>query len=248
MKKILMTEELKRLYIHTETRGFVDRANIKLFTAATNDEMLKIHIEEKVDLIVTQLDLPGVRSEELFDIIRQSKDLQGVSTIIICEDTPRNRQRCGQCGANAVFTPPIDRGLFLAKIQELLEVAPRRSYRVALSVSVEGTLKNVPLLFRMENISASGMLIRADDSLSQDDPIFFSFFLPDETHVRAHGKIERVVKREADPDSSLYGVKFTDIDPDDKFAIEKFVKKEQERVQTREQLPSAEIAALKKTA
>jgi CheY-like chemotaxis protein len=247
MKKVLIADNLKHLF-YSQTNGFFNRTQVKIFTVATNDETLKVHREEKVDLIVTRLDLPGVRSEDLFESIRQNKGLREVSTIIICEDTPASRERCGQCGANAVFTLPVDKVSLLAKIQELVEVAPRRYYRVAISVSVEGTLNNVPVLFRMENISANGMLIKADDSLSLGDQISFSFFLPDDTRVRARGKIERVVKQEATPDGGLYGVEFTDLAPSYRFAIEKIVKKEQDRIQALAPLPAAELARFKKIA
>jgi CheY-like chemotaxis protein len=246
MKKVLIADNLKQLY--SQANSFLNRAHIKVFTAATNDEVLKVHRQENVDLIVTPLDLPGIGSEELFDGIRQNKAVQEVSTIIICKDSLANRERCRQCGANAVFTLPVDFSLLSAKVQQFLEVAPRRSYRVTLSVSIEGKFKNMPFLFRMENISANGMLIKADGNLSQGDRISFSFFLPDETHVKAHGEIARVVKQEAAPDSSLYGVKFTDIDLNVKSAIETFVKKEQDRTRSFAPRPEAEIDTLKKTA
>jgi len=40
-----------------------------LITAATNEEMIKIHKKERVDLIVAQLDMPGIKSEKLFNVI-----------------------------------------------------------------------------------------------------------------------------------------------------------------------------------
>jgi DNA-binding response OmpR family regulator len=248
MKKVLITDHLEQLY--AKTGSFLNRAHIKVFTAATNDEVLKIHREEKVDLIVARLDLPGIGSEELFDSIRQNKELREVSTILICKDTLANRERCRQCGANAVFTLPVDLSLLHAKVQQLLEVAPRKSYRVTLTVAVEGKFKDVPLMFRTENISASGMLIRADNTLAEGDHISFSFFLPDETHVVARGEIARVIQQAGEPDLRLYGVRFTDIDPNVRSAIEAIVRKEQERAHARLPHPDLEagLAPLKKTA
>jgi hypothetical protein len=56
-------------------------------TTAVNDEILRIHREEKVNLIATTLDLPGSRIENIFDIIREFKERRKVSMIIVCEDT-----------------------------------------------------------------------------------------------------------------------------------------------------------------
>ena len=106
MKKVLLANGLKGLF--TEKGSFLDRADIQVFTAASNEEALKIHSRERVDLIVTQLDLPGIRIEELFSAIRNDKELRKVSTIIICKDTLAHRERCKKCRANAVFTLPVD--------------------------------------------------------------------------------------------------------------------------------------------
>ena len=59
------------------TRGetLLNRADIMVFAAATTDDILKIHIEETLNIIVTMLDLPGTRSESVYDIIWQSQSL-----------------------------------------------------------------------------------------------------------------------------------------------------------------------------
>ncbi len=224
MKKILMANELNRLF--AEKNSFLDRVHIKIFSAATNDELLKIHREEKADLIITKIDLPGIRSEELFETIRQDKELRETLVIFVCKDTSAQRERCRQCGANEIFTIPVDIALLHAKTQQLLSVSQRKAYRVALTVSVEGKSKNRRFLHRTEDISASGMLIKADeDVLAQGDTISLSFYLPDGMHVDATGEIQRASKQSTAPDSYLYGIKFIDINATTKSAIESFVNK-----------------------
>jgi CheY-like chemotaxis protein len=223
MKKVLMTTDLKTLYV--EENSFLDRAGMKIFTAATNDEVLRIHRSEKADLIVLQLDLPGIRCEELFDIIRKSEDLREVSIIIVCRDTLAHRERCKQCSPNAVLTMPVDTALLHLKMQQFLNVAPRKSYRATLAVAIEGKFKNRPMPFWTEDISASGMLIKTEEPLLKGAGIFFSFFLPDGTHASGYGEIARVVQQGTDPNFFLYGVRFTDIEPDVKAAIRAVVKK-----------------------
>lgn len=222
MKKILFAKNLKGLF--PEKGSFFDRTDIKVFTAATNDEVLKIFNKEELDLIVTQLDMPGIKSEELFSVIRRSKELQKVSVIIVCQDTLAHRERCKQCRANAVFTTPVDIDLLSIKAQQFLNVAPRTLYRAALAVAIEGRFKNRPLPFWTENISANGMLIKTEEPLSREAGIFFSFFLPDGTHVSGYGEIVRVAQLETAPDTFLYGVKFTNIAPSTRSAIEAVVK------------------------
>lgn len=228
MKKVLIAHDLKNLCL--ENNNALDRADVMVFTAATNDELLKMHNEEKVDLIVTKLDLHGMMTEELFDAIKQRKDLHAVSTILVCEDSMLHRARSGQCNANAVFTMPVDAAQLHAKIRQFLDIAPRQSYRVTLNVAVEGKFKNKPFLYRTDNLSTTGMLISAvaktDEVLVQGDRISFSFYLPDGTRVSARGAVERVIHQTTAPDVCLYGVRFTEIPPVVKSAIDAFVKKE----------------------
>src|SRR5512134_3145398 len=154
MKKVLLAKGLQ--YLFMEKSSFLDRADIQVFIAASNGEMLKIHRKEAVDLIITELDMPGIPSEDLFSTIRQWKELREVSSIIICEDTLAHRERCKQCRANAVFPVPVDPVMLHLKVQQFLNVAPRMSYRTAIAVAISGKFKNRPVPFRTENISASG--------------------------------------------------------------------------------------------
>ena len=223
MKKVLLANDLKNLII--EKNSFLDRADIKVLTTTTNAELLKIHRQEEVDLIVTQLDAPGIKSELIFDTIRKNEELRQVSTILICKDTLTHRERCKQCRPNAVFTMPVDTALLYSKMQQLLNVAPRTFHRTALAVAIQGKFKDRPLPFFTENISSSGMLIRSDEPLSQGDGVFFSFFLPNGTHMTGYGEITRVVSPATSHDALLYGIKFTNIDPDVQSAIDAVVNK-----------------------
>jgi len=222
MKKILLSNDLKRLL--TEKSSYLDRFEVKVFSASTNDELLKIHKKEQVDLIVTQLEMPGMRTEDFFDAIRTSKELREVATIIICKDTLAHRDRCRQCKANALFTLPLDIALLHIKMHKFINVAPRKQYRAPLAVAIQGSFKNRPHPFWTENISSSGMLIKAEEPLSQGDGIFFSFFLPDGTHISGYGEIARSAQTDSRLDSFLYGVKFTSIASTDRSAIESVIR------------------------
>jgi CheY-like chemotaxis protein len=223
MKKVLLTEDLKNLM--SKKSSFLDRADIKVFAASTNGELLKTHREIRADLIVSELDLPGVKSEKIFGLIRQNTELRAVSVIIVCADTLANRERCKRCGANEVFPLPVDTPELHLKMQQLLNIAPRMFYRVGLAVAIQGKFKDRPLPFWTENISASGILIRAQEPLSRGEGIFFSFFLPEGTHVSGYGEIARVGRTADARGAFLYGIKFTNVAPDVISAIEAAIRK-----------------------
>jgi c-di-GMP-binding flagellar brake protein YcgR len=121
---------------------------------------------------------------------------------------------------------PVDRTELQARALQLLNIAPRRPYRVTLKVAVEGKFNNRSFLHHTEDISSTGMLIRAKDVLSQGDSVAFSFYLPSGMRVSARGVVERIVKLAAEGGTYQYGVKFMDLDSDTRSALEAFVTKQ----------------------
>lgn len=223
MKKLLIAQNLKPLMM--TAMNFLRRSEIAVFTAATNDELLKNHLAEHAQLIVTTLDTPGLACETLVHTIRRGEAMRNVSILLLCDSTPAQRERCDQCGANAVVTKPVDHVLFAQKMQELLDVAPRRFYRVGLNIAIDGIRNERPLAFSSQNISTKGMLIRTGESLAQGERIFCSFFLPDGKHLSATGKVVRVVKPATEATASHYGVRFESLAPDAEYAIAAFIDK-----------------------
>jgi CheY-like chemotaxis protein len=219
MKKILIARELKNLF--PDQGSLFDRKDLQVFTAATNDEAKRICAREKVDAVITSLDMPGMRTEDMLESIRTDPELRHVSVIVACQDTLANRERCKRCRVNAVLTLPVDPGVLQLTMQKLLNVAPRMLYRAALAVALEGKYSNRPVPFWTENISASGMLIKAEEPLSKGAGLFLSFFLPDGTHISGYGEIVRVETLKTVSQMYLYGVKFTNINKDAVAAIEK---------------------------
>jgi CheY-like chemotaxis protein len=225
MKKVLLAGDLQDLFPAQDS--FLERSGIMVFTAYTYDQMLKIHKKEGVNLIITHLDLPGMKAEEFFEAIRASEDLRRVSSIIVCEETLDQRERCKKCRANAIFTTPVDTALLQSKVRQFLNVAPRKPYHASIAVAIQGKFKDRPQPFWTENISVKGMLIRSEEPLKKGDGIFFSFFLPDGSHVSGYGEIIRAARTSVPADMFVYGIRFTNIDPDSRTAIEAAIKKMQ---------------------
>jgi CheY-like chemotaxis protein len=222
MKKVLLAGNLVDLF---EGKGsFFDRSDVALYTAYTYDRMLRIHRKEAVDLIVTELNMPDMKGEEFFELLRKSETLRRVPSIIICEDTLDHRQQCKRCQANAVFTMPIDAVVLHGKVRQFLNIAPRKFYRTSLTVAIQGTFKDLPRPFYTENISSQGMLIRSEELLAKGDGIFFSFFLPDGMQASGYGEIVRTAPIANEADMYQYGIRFTNIDPAVKAMIESAMK------------------------
>ena len=225
MKKALIAVDLISHYMTKE--NFLDRPDVNVLSASSNDAFLKIHQKEKVDLIVTRLDMPGsIKSEQLFDQIRKNQELRKVSIIVICEDTPEHRERSKKCCANAVFFKPVDIDQLHGKMLQLLNVAPRQPYREMFQiVDLEGKFGGRSFFGHGENISASGMLMKTEDIFAKGDHIHFSFFLPGGIRIRVRGEVVRDIRPALAAHVCQYGVHFTDIDPQNKSEIEMYVQK-----------------------
>lgn len=221
MKKVLIAKNLAGLF--PEKDNFLERASIRVITAASNDDVLRACLQEHADLIVISLDMPGMKCEELIQNVRSNDRIKSVSVILVAQDTLAHRERIKQCKANAVFTTPVDMQLLQLKIQQFLNVAPRLVYRATLAVAIEGKFKNQPLPFWTENISENGMLIKTEEPLEIGAGVFLSFFLHDGTHVTSYGEIVRAEQPSENAPIQLYGVKFTNIDEEAKRAIKSVV-------------------------
>ena len=223
MKKLLIAKDLKHLMM--AAMKFLHRSEIRLVTAGTNDEILQSHQIENAHLIVTKLDTPGISCETLVHAIRRSEHMREVSIILLCDKMPAHQERCNRCGVNAVVTKPVDHVLFAHTVQELLDIAPRRVYRVGLNIAITGKYNDHSLVCTSQNISTKGMLIKTAASLAKGERIACSFFLPDGKHLNASGRIVRVFHQPSEPYSNHYGVRFVSLSPDTEHAISAFVEK-----------------------
>jgi CheY-like chemotaxis protein len=221
MKKILIARDLHALLEQNET--FLKRTDLMVFVAATNDEALRIHRVERVNLIITQLDMPGMASEQFCSMIRGDEDLRAVSMIMACNATPEAIDRSAQCKANAVLLHPVHPFVLLVKAQQLLDIAARGTLRVLLSASMDGRVDDEPFVCRVRNISATGMLIECDTPLTEGARLSCMFYLPNAKKVEVSGKIIRSLEQSPGHENYQYGLVFTDVAPETRRLIVDYI-------------------------
>jgi CheY-like chemotaxis protein len=221
MKKILVTDDVTSLI--SKEKSFLDREGVKLLLVAKNDDVLPVHRAEKTNIIIITLKSPGMKSEELCSAIRANDAMRNVSIIMICQDNAADIERCEQCKANVVLTLPVDPAVLLEKVRQLLEISWRESYRVLVSVMIEGSNKDRPFFGRSGNISTTGILIESEKALAIGDQLMCSFFLPGSSQIKTNGVIVRVMKQVGVSKACQYGVRFSQLAPEARSAIEEFV-------------------------
>lgn len=218
MKKILICDGLDPFL--REEKTMLDREDFTIFIAKSGLDALQIHRASKMDLILTDLNIPGMPGDELAKEIRKNPDLKQVSIIMITSLRKADLERCACCGANDYITRPIDSKKLLQKTAQLIDVRQRRDLRVLIKAKVIGSFGQEPFFGTTCNVSISGLLLETDKTLARGDEISISFFMPDTERVTARGFVVRIARLEK---MFHYGVRFLDLSERDKMLIEDYI-------------------------
>ncbi len=204
MKKIITTTDLRKALPGDET--ILSRKDISILSAASSEDILRLHRKEKADLIIADLDMRKMAGDELCEAIRADRRLRKVSLIIISSPDPVVMERCLSRGANAVIPLPIDPALLLSRISILVHIPERGGLREIIRVDVQGHINGYYFFAVSCNVSSSGMLLETGKVLQTGDRLQCSFVL--DRPVTVDAEVVRVVP----VSSSLrrYGVRFVD--------------------------------------
>ena len=221
MKKIILDQDINMILRKKNT--FLDRADMRVFTSASTDDVLQIHRTVRADLIIINFDMPGMGIEQLCSLIRESAEHSPVSIIIVCAHTKSALKQSSHCKAEAVITRPFKPAQLLAQAKKLLNLSWRETYRVLLNVAIEGTISTNHFVCNSLDISLAGMLIETMQTFNQGDRLSCSFFLPNMTQIQVTGEIIRTIQPVPGVDANWYGVHFLNLSPDAAKILEAFI-------------------------
>jgi len=223
MKKIIFTDRVKQ---NVGLDFFEELSDLEVLTAYSNADALKIHRKEKAALIITELYGSGMSTKQFCTQIRDDGELRDVSIIVCCRDNEIEFGEASQCRANAVLTLPLRGDVLRRKVNELLSIPARSSFHAQFSARISGaTRMSIDCL--TENISVTGMLIKADAELHRGDLLRYSLDL---APARSFSMQAEIVRN----DGGRYGVRFSRIDPAAQRAIEALVSQNPSRGKERE--------------
>ncbi len=198
------------------------RSGYRILTASSGEEALKIHRAEKVDLIIVDLNVPGIAGDKLCDQIRKDKGLRDAYVIIVCEDERADIKRCAKSKADFYMTKPIDTDILLEKLREVLSIRTRGSDRISLKIQVVGRAEKTFPCYA-HDLSISGILIETDRILHKGDTLGCLFCVGDSREVIVNGEVARV--RIMSNDIYQYGIKFSPLSTRSKAALEEIMRK-----------------------
>jgi c-di-GMP-binding flagellar brake protein YcgR len=136
------------------------------------------------------------------------------------------------------MTLPVSGDRLLEQVRQLLDISSRASYRVLVSVTVEGSLKDGKFFGRSENISVTGMLLETDKILEKGARLKCSFFLPDAPQLITTAEIVREIKQAANAKSRKYGMRFLSLSPEATASVRKFIERKAGLSASGKQLPA----------
>jgi CheY-like chemotaxis protein len=202
-------------------KSILDRDDLRIFTATTAEEGFRIHWEERVNLLLTELDLPDLGGDVLCSRIRQGQGLRQVSMVVVCKDLPEEIARAEGCGANALLVKPVTPEQLDDCVGKLLAIPVRRDCRVLVRVQVHGESGAAALFCTSRNVSVSGLRIESDGLLAVGDRISCMFFLPGTCQIKSVGTVVWTVRLSRLVNQ--YGIRFVSLYPQAKTELENFV-------------------------
>jgi len=208
MKKILMASQYKTLL--QKYSNLLVNWGVKLFTATSGTEALKLHKEHKFELIISDCELEGISVGTLCSLIRQSEDDWHVPIIIPCHNVPERIRRARLVGASDIVLKPVDPIKLLEAIGAHIGLNLIRAKRVKINIGVKIKTEGQELICFSRDISSTGILIKSDHFFKIGERITCNFTLPGfYNHVEAEGEIVRYM---TDLESNnLYGINFVSI-------------------------------------
>jgi len=209
MRKIIFVDRVKQ---SVDQGLFEELSGFEVFTAYSNADALRIHRKEKASLIITELYGSGMSGAQFCTQIREDEELRDVSIIMCCRDNDVERREAAQCRTNAVLTLPLSGETLRRTIDSLLSISARGRFQAQFSARTSGSPR-VEIDCRVENISVTGMLIKADAELHRGDLLHYSLDLPPAKPYPVQAEVVRA-------DRGRYGVRFARLDPAAQRAIE----------------------------
>lgn len=223
IQKLILPPDMITLLAHGGS--FLDRADVRVFPAASNEEALELHRDERTSLIAVHLQRTGLDTRKFCSLVRDDHSLSKVSVIILCQDEATALDFGAGCRANAVMIKPVPADRFTRALRRLLTISGRTAYRVLLSVTVDASGPRGSFFSRSLNVSPTGLLIEAEQPIGIGSRVSCSFYLPGRQQVRSACEVVRVETPPAGAGdkTNRYGIRFLDLRPEEKTALEAFI-------------------------
>lgn len=221
MKKVLMVSRSKAFL--SRNISLLMNQGFQFFTASRGLDALKLHEEQKFDLILSELELDDIDGCGLCTEIYKKDDPKFVPVIIICHDTAQHIQKAKQSNAAAILLRPINPTHLLITIGSFIDMQLARSKRVALSTIVLINKPGLEFVGDSRDISVTGIRLVTEHILDLGAKIRCRFTLPELCQIQAEAEVIRSNDVPDGKNKNAYGARFIDLPLSHRNAIAKYV-------------------------
>ena len=225
--RILLVDHSRGALAYQET--ILRRRDALITTALAGSEGLQKARADVPQLIIFGYDLFDMNAPEFCRAIRENEATRTVSLLLVSErDSPDQGDLCLAAGCNDVIYRPLQRHELDSKVEKLTAIPVRRQLRTITKIEVSLEKNGRFILGRSMNISATGMLLEVDRVLTSEGVVRVHFYLPGDP--RAVAADAEILRAEFSGTMARYGVRFLNLQPEEKERIEHFVN----RIRSRE--------------
>ncbi len=221
MKKILLASSSRTLL--ERNHNLLMRRGFQLFTASSGREACQYHREQRLDLIIADMQLGDMGGDVFCSRVREEGNSRDVAVIIVCHDLPDHLQRVAQSSADAMLLRPISPIQLMETVGKFLDMEMVRSKRVDFCVEVQVADRTEGREFAClsRDISKSGIRLECGSVLETGRRIVCRFSIPQLGPVDAEGQVVRHVR--TGDGRNQYGVQFVDLSSASRRQIEEHV-------------------------
>jgi len=218
--RILLVDHSRGALLFQET--ILRRRDMQIMTALAGTEGLAKARMEKPNLIMFGYDLFDMSAPEFCREIRSDELTRAISLLLVCDrDRSDQGDLCLSAGCNDVIFRPLQKPELDEKVERLTRIPVRRQLRTITKIEVSLEKNGRFVLGRSINISANGMLLEVDRVLSGDGHVRLHFYLPgDPKPLQLDAE---VLRAEFSGTQAKYGMKFTNLLPEERERIERYV-------------------------
>jgi CheY-like chemotaxis protein len=199
------------------------RSDIERSFVATGEEALRAIREQTPGLVILEGN-EASETSQFVAAVRALPETRQVSVAVLSRSASRaDEEAFRRAGANLVLAGDVNPMLWDDRLEELLDVPPRREVRIPVRLEVWSHFApdNEHLSATALNISARGLLLETDETLAKGTTLELAFALPGGHALKAVAQVVR--EAEIVAGRPRYGVEFLILKREARSRIEDFV-------------------------
>jgi uncharacterized protein (TIGR02266 family) len=178
-KRTILVVDDASMFLELESL-FLARSG-RVITARSGAEALELARRERPEVVVTDLDMPGMSGDALCKEIRNDRELRHTPVIaVIASEFGEDRARAVRAGADDIVAKPISRIALIRAVNRFLRAPVVHGLaRVSLETEVHIRARRGEAKGWSRNLSRGGIFVEAEPTAPLESEVQLHFQLPD---------------------------------------------------------------------